>query len=211
MAYLILLRHGKSEWNKRGLWTGTTDVELTDEGRHEAKTAGSVCSDIRIDVAHTSKLKRAKHTLFHALEHLTVNDIIEIKSHDALNERDYGDYTGKNKWEIKDLIGDDAFYSIRRGWDTPIPNGETLKDVYARVAPYFDTHILPDLLAGKNVAVVAHGNSLRALIKHLEKLDDDSVFDIEVGTGEVHCYQIDTSAGIITKEIRAASPDKKSV
>jgi 2,3-bisphosphoglycerate-dependent phosphoglycerate mutase len=125
----------------------------------------------------------------------------------ALNERDYGDLTAKNKWAIRDEYGEEQFLKWRRSWDFPPPNGEALKDVYARVVPYYEQHILPRLEQGQNVLVVAHGNSLRALVKYLESIGDDDIADVELGTAEVFLYEVDPSGKIVSKEIRAANPN----
>lgn len=200
MSYLVLVRHGQSEWNALGLWTGQEDVELTDQGKAEARKAAEHLKDITLHKAHTSSLTRAKQTLEEiksALEHTeleTVND-------SALNERHYGDYQAKNKWEIKDQIGDEAFTKLRRTWDYPVPNGETLKDVHSRVLPYFEEHILEDLKDGKNIIVAAHGNSLRALMKHLDEIDDDKVHELEIGTGEVVVYEIGDDGKVLGKNV----------
>jgi len=208
MGYLLLVRHGKSAWNATGQWTGWTDVDLADEGIAEAKRAGHALHDIDIHVAHVSDLKRAKQTLAHIKE--ASKKEVPTKSHQALNERHYGIYTGKNKWEVKEQIGDEKFQELRRGWDVQIPEGESLKDVHARVVPYFEEHIKPDIEKGKNVLVVAHGNSLRALVKHLENISDKAICDVELGTGEVHCYTFENGK-IKGKEIRAANEHKKHV
>jgi len=200
MSYLVLVRHGQSEWNALGLWTGQEDVELTDQGKAEARKAAEHLKDITLHKAHTSSLTRAKQTLEEikgALEHTeleTVND-------SALDERHYGDYQAKNKWEIKDQIGDEAFTKLRRTWDYPVPNGETLKDVHSRVLPYFEEHILEDLKDGKNIIVAAHGNSLRALMKHLDEIDDDKVHELEIGTGEVVVYEIADDGKVLGKNV----------
>jgi 2,3-bisphosphoglycerate-dependent phosphoglycerate mutase len=201
MAYLVLVRHGQSEWNALGLWTGQEDVELTEEGKAEARKAADALRDIELHKAHTSTLTRTKQTLNEikaALQHTEMETI----SHEALLERHYGDYQAKNKWEIKERIGEEEFTKLRRNWDHPVPNGETLKDVHARVLPYYEQHILQDLKAGKNVIVAAHGNSLRALMKHLDEVDDDKVHELEIGTGEVHVYEINEDGKVISKEIR---------
>lgn len=200
MAKLILVRHGKSEWNKTGQWTGWTDVDLAEEGLEEARKTGKELTDIDIHVAHVSELKRAKQTLAEIEKSLKTT--VPIKSSLALNERNYGIYTGKNKWQVKEQIGDQKFQDLRRGWDVKIPEGESLKDVYNRVVPYFEESIKPELDAGKNVLVVAHGNSLRALVKHLEKISDTAICDVELGTGEAHCYTFAKGA-IKGKEVRA--------
>ncbi len=209
MAKLILVRHGKSEWNKLGLWTGWTDVELAEEGHEEARKAGEAIRDIDVHHAHVSVLKRAQQTLTGMLSSL--QKTLEPKAHAALNERHYGIYTGKNKWEVKEAVGEEMFQQMRRGWDVAIPEGETLKDVHARVVPHYESEILPLLKAGENVLIVSHGNTLRALIKHLENLDDAAVCDVEVGTGEVHCYDIDATGAVSGKEIRSVNEDKTKV
>src|SRR3989344_1645460 len=164
MSKLILIRHGESEWNAKGLWTGLTDISLSEKGRKEAALAGKSLKDIKIDLAFISVLKRAKETLDEIKKTLNINSLPTIENK-ALNEKDYGDFTGKNKWEIKKEFGDEMFRQIRRGWAYQIPNGESLRDVYNRTVPYYQKEILPKLMEGKNVLIVAHGNSLRALIK----------------------------------------------
>ena len=201
MAYLVLVRHGQSEWNALGLWTGQEDVALTDQGRAEARKAAQHLKDITLHKAHTSTLSRAQQTLEeikNALQHTR----LETTHHSALNERHYGDYQAKNKWDIKEQIGEEEFTKLRRNWDHPVPNGETLKDVHSRVLPYYEQHILQDLKDGKNVIVAAHGNSLRALMKHLDQLADDRVHELEIGTGEVHVYEISKDGTVLGKEIR---------
>jgi 2,3-bisphosphoglycerate-dependent phosphoglycerate mutase len=201
MAYLVLVRHGQSEWNALGVWTGQEDVGLTEEGRQQARKAASHLKDISLHKAHTSSLSRAKQTLEEikiALQH-TELETVESK---ALDERHYGDYQKKQKWEIKEQIGEENFMNLRRAWDHPVPNGETLKDVHARVLPYFEEHIIDDLKAGKNIIVAAHGNSLRALMKHLEDIDEANIHEHEIGIGEVHIYEISEDGKVISKEIR---------
>jgi 2,3-bisphosphoglycerate-dependent phosphoglycerate mutase len=210
MAYLVLVRHGESEWNTLGLWTGWRDVELTQKGHAEARQAAEALAGIKLDVAYTSKLKRARQTLDDITATLGVTGLPVVEDA-ALNERDYGDLTAKNKWDVQKEYGDEQFLKWRRSWDYPVPGGETLKDVYARVAPYYDQHILPDLKAGKNVIVAAHGNSLRALVKHLEDIPDDEIPSLEIGTGEVYVYEVDPSGKITAKTIRAANPNRGKV
>lgn len=209
MAYLILVRHGVSEWNKLGKWTGWTDVSLAQEGIEEARRAGEVIKDISIDSAHVSTLKRA-HETWHEIK-TTLGLQHEPKRHAALNERHYGIHTGKNKWKVKEDVGEEEFQRIRRSWDHPIPGGETMKDVHDRIVPYYTNHILPELLAGRNVLVVAHGNSLRALVKHLEDMSHEKLGTLEFGTGEVYCYKMDERGKITGKEIRATNPEKLKV
>jgi 2,3-bisphosphoglycerate-dependent phosphoglycerate mutase len=202
MAYLVLVRHGQSEWNALGKWTGWQDVSLTDQGRNEAQKAAKALASSGVDLqkAYTSKLKRAQQTLDEIKNQLNKTDI-ETVEHSSLNERHYGDYTGMNKWEAQKSMGDEAFLQVRRAWDHPLPNGETLKDVHSRVMPYYETTILADLKNGKNVIIAAHGNSLRALVKHLESIPDDEVHKLEIGTGEVYMYNIGSDGKIIEKVI----------
>ena len=204
MAYLVLVRHGTSEWNKLGKWTGLSDVDLAPEGIEDARRAGELIRDIEIHEAHVSLLKRARQTFDEIRAKLGKHNL-EPRAEAALNERDYGVHTGKNKWEVKESVGEKEFHNIRRGWDAVIIGGENLKDVYARVVPYYEEHILPQLLSGHNVLVVAHGNSLRALVKHLEHIADDKIAELEIGFGEVYCYDIDTHGKIIEKTVRAVN------
>ena len=205
MAYLALVRHGQSEWNALGLWTGLRDIELNDIGRQEARQAAESLKGITFNVAFTSALTRAQQTLQEILTALGQPGI-PTTANAAINERDYGDLTAKNKWEVQKEYGDEQFLKWRRSWDYPVPNGETLKDVHDRVAPFYDSTILPELKAGKNVIVAAHGNSLRALVKHLENIDETEIPKLEIGTGEVYLYQVDSDGNIISKEIRVANP-----
>ncbi len=202
MAYLILVRHGESQWNKEGKWTGLTDIPLTQKGFEEAREAAKAIKDIHIDIAYTTSLSRAKQTVDEIKSSL--NALIPTYENSALNERDYGDLTGKNKWKIKEEFGDEQFLKWRRSWNHPIPGGETLKDVYQRVVSYYTSTILSQLKNGKNVLVVAHGNSLRALIKYLENISDEKIIDLEFGTGTVYIYDIDNDGKVINKETRIA-------
>lgn len=200
MAYLVLVRHGQSEWNALGLWTGQEDVALTEQGKAEARAAAEHLRELTLHKGYASNLTRAQQTLEeirNALQHTT----LETTHHEALNERHYGDYQAKNKWDIKDSIGEDEFTKLRRSWDHPVPNGETLKDVHARVLPYYEETVLNDLRTGKNVIVAAHGNSLRALMKHLEDVDDENVHELEIGTGEVVMYEIDEAGTMVSKHV----------
>lgn len=199
MAYLILVRHGESEWNEKGLWTGLTDVGLTDKGKEQSRLAGDKLKGFPIDLAFTSILIRAKQTLDEIKNILGVE--VPTFEDKALNERDYGIYTGKNKWEIRNRVGDEEFQKIRRSWDSPIENGESLRDVYDRTVPYFQTEILPKLKEGKNVIIVAHGNSLRVLTKYLENISDEDIQNLEIEIGEVDLFEIDNNGVIISKKI----------
>lgn len=200
MANLILVRHGESEWNEKGLWTGLTDIGLSKKGKEESRNAGEKLKSIPPDLAYTSVLLRAKQTLDEIKTILNLD--LPTKESAALNERDYGIFTGKNKWEIEKEVGEDKFQSIRRGWNTPIKNGETLKDVYNRVVPYYQNEILPKLKEGKNVLIVAHGNSLRALVKYLENISDHDVENLELATGEIYIYEIESNGHIASKSVK---------
>lgn len=200
MAHLVLVRHGQSEWNALGLWTGQRDVELTDQGKKEARGAAGHLKDVTLHKAHTSRLKRAQQTLDEIKQALGAHDL-ETVAHEHLNERDYGDYTAKNKWEIAEQLGEEEFTKLRRNWDHPVPGGETLKDVHARVIPYYEEYILPDLKKGMNVIIAAHGNSLRALMKHLEKYEDERVHELEIGTGQVLVYDISEDGDVVNKTV----------
>ncbi len=198
MSYLILVRHGESQWNKLGLWTGLTDIGLSEKGKEEARLAGEKLKDFSIDIAYTSVLLRAKQTLTE-IKAVLSRDFPTVEN-PALNERDYGAYTGKNKWEIQKEVGVEKFKHLRRGWDSPIENGESLKDVYNRVVPYYESEILPQLKLGKNVLISAHGNSLRALVKYLENISDKDVENLELATGEIYIYTFNEQGGIASKE-----------
>ena len=204
MAYFVLVRHGESEWNVKGVWTGWTDVDLSPKGREEAKAAGEALTDIQFDLAYTSTLKRAKNT-FLEIQKTTGQLAIPTTENAALNERNYGDLTGKNKWEVKEQVGEEEFQKIRRSWDYPPPNGESLKMVYERVVPYYETEILPKLKDGKNIIIAAHGNSLRALIKHLDNITHEDIPNLELATGGIYIYQISPEGGITSKEIRGGT------
>ena len=199
MAQLILIRHGKSEWNLKGLWTGWTDVPLAPEGKEEAKKTASLMPQIPIDAVYTSTLKRAQETWEEINSVLGLNDIPVTKASE-LNERNYGDLTGKDKWKVREEIGEEEFQKIRRSWDYPVPNGESLKDVYNRVVPYYEAHIVPELNAGKNILIAAHGNSLRALTKYLEGISDEEIPKLELPTGTAFVYTLDEEGKMQKKE-----------
>lgn len=200
MAKLILIRHGKSEWNLTGQWTGWTDVSLAPEGREEARKTGKLMKGISIDHVFVSGLKRAQETWEEIKEVLGVEHVPTTIAKE-LNERDYGELTGKNKWEVKKEVGEEEFQKIRRSWDYPVPNGESLKDVYSRVIPYYEKNILPLLKQNKTVLIAAHGNSLRALTKYLENISDEDIPKLELPTGTALVYTIDDSGEIRNKEI----------
>jgi 2,3-bisphosphoglycerate-dependent phosphoglycerate mutase len=197
---LILSRHGESEFNAKSLWTGQWDIPLTAKGRQEALLMGEALADITPDIAYTSALIRAQDTLQIILR--TNKWKITVHETDQLNERDYGELTGLNKWEVEEKYGVDQFTRWRRGWDEHVPGGETLKDVYARATAYFDAKIRPELASGQNVLVTAHGNTLRALVKYLDGLDDLAVEELEVPFGQILIYDFDSKGQIMSKDIR---------
>lgn len=211
MGKLILTRHTESEWNATGQWTGITDVHLSEKGFHEASLLGRAFAtlDITIDKAYCSQQIRTLETLEGILNASNQLDV-PIERTGAINERDYGDYTGKNKWEIRDFIGELAFNRVRRGWDVPVPNGETLKQVYARVLPFYKEHILPELRAGNNILVVGHGNSMRSLMKYIEKLSNKEIESLEMLFGELVVYDLDNAGQMTarhTERIDSPPPD----
>lgn len=201
MSYLVLVRHGESTWNKVGAWTGLTEVSLDEKGKEQAKKDGQLLLGITFQRAFISSLIRARQSL-DAIKEVLGQDIPTIENA-ALDERDYGDLTGKNKWEVEKIYGEEQFESWRRGWDVPVPNGETLKDVYERVVPYYEDSILPKLKEGENVLIVAHGNSLRALTKFLENISDEDISNLEIEIGEIIIYQVSSEGKIISKEIKS--------
>src|SRR3989338_6430323 len=198
---LILIRHGESLWNAKGLWTGWRDIGLTEKGRQEALFAAKVIKGIIVNLAITSDLKRAYHTLDIIKQELKYVNLKTVKDKNV-RERNYGKYTGFSKWKIKDELGTDKFNQLRRGWDVPIPEGESLKDVYKRVLINYNQYILPAIKTAQNILFVTHGNTNRALIKHLENISDSKISSVEMLTGEVIVYQMDKTGMIVTKEKR---------
>jgi 2,3-bisphosphoglycerate-dependent phosphoglycerate mutase len=198
---LILARHHESEWNKLGKWTGTRDRHLTDYGFEKSGDMGLLIKDLRIDSAFASMQVRSIETLSCILN---VCERYEVPTEHsaALNERDYGDYTGKNKWDMEQLLGEEEFNRLRRGWDYMIPNGESLKMVYDRAVPFFLEKILPCVNEEKNVLVVAHGNSLRTIIKYIENISDEGIAEVEVPFGSIIIYDITPDGRMIHKEVR---------
>jgi 2,3-bisphosphoglycerate-dependent phosphoglycerate mutase len=205
MGTLVIIRHAESELNLLGVWTGITDVNLTEKGKADAVKIGGIITDIPATEAYTSALKRTHQTLDGVLAGSGLPANMPRTAAAELNERDYGDLTGKNKWEVQAEIGDEAFTGIRRGWEYPVPGGETLKDVYARAVPYFEREILPKLQAGETILLVAHGNTIRALMKHFDQVVDGDVANLEIPFGEVVIYRFEPGSDLPTgKEIRRA-------
>lgn len=201
---LIIARHHESEWNKEGIWTGIRDRHLTPLGFKKSEEMGLLIKDTRIDYAFASMQVRSIETLSSMLEALNLTHVPTEHS-SALNERDYGEYTGKNKWEMEKLIGEEQFDRIRREWDCPVPGGETLKMVYERVVPYYEEKIVPLLRAGKNVLVVSHGNALRALMLYLESIPKEEAKNLEMLFGAVVLYEVDEEGRMQHKEVRTTS------
>ena len=189
MSKLIILRHGESEWNKLNLFTGWEDVNLTDQGKVEAKLAAFAIQNLRVDVNHayTSALKRASKTLEIVLYVLKKD--IPIISDQALNERNYGSLTGMNKDEARNKWGDEQVKLWRRSYDIAPENGESLKDTCNRTIPYFKKNILPKLHDGENIIITAHGNSLRSIIMHVEDLNEEAIVSVEIATGIPIVYE----------------------
>lgn len=213
---LILLRHGESEWNARNLFTGWVDVRLSAKGEVEASRAGDLLKehDLLPDLVHTSLLRRAIHSAQFALDSCE-RDWIPVRRSWRLNERHYGALQGKDKKETLEAYGEEQFQLWRRSYDVPpppiddadpfsqatdpryadlgglIPKTECLKDVLLRVLPYWETAIVPDLRSGKKVLVAAHGNSLRALVKHLDGISDSDIAGLNIPTGIPLLYELD--------------------
>lgn len=209
---LVLARHSESEWNATGQWSGITDVHLTDKGFHEAVLMARALQSLAVpvDIAYCSQQIRTRETL-EGMLNASQQFEVDIVPEAAVNERDYGEYTGKNKWEMKELLGEDEFNAIRRGWDVPIPSGETLKQVYERVLPFYLNTVLPLLKQGKNVLLVAHGNSIRSLIKYLESLSDEQISDLEMLFGEILVYDVDADGHKMSKSsAKIDSPPPKA-
>ena len=187
---LVLVRHGQSEWNKKNLFTGWKDPELTELGIEEAIQAGKQLkqSDIKFDVMFTSDLFRAQETGRLILEQMNQTDIATIKDQ-SLNERNYGELAGLNKDDARKKWGEEQVHIWRRSFDVPPPGGESLKNTAERVLPYFESKILPEVIKGKNILIAAHGNSLRALVMKLEDISPDEIVKLEIATGDPLMYE----------------------
>ncbi|MGC9112998.1 2,3-bisphosphoglycerate-dependent phosphoglycerate mutase [Acidilobus sp.] len=188
MPTLCLLRHGESLWNRENRFTGWVDVPLTDKGREEAIRAGLLLRGYRFDVAYTSRLERAIETL--ELVMLAMGYRVPVIKDEHLNERHYGDLQGLNKDEIAKTYGEEQVRLWRRSFRARPPNGESLEDTQRRTVPFFKNTILLDLINGKNVLVVAHGNSLRSIIMYLEDVPEDKVPQLEIPTGQPIVYDV---------------------
>jgi 2,3-bisphosphoglycerate-dependent phosphoglycerate mutase len=202
---LVLLRHGQSDWNLKNLFTGWRDVDLTEKGVEEARAAGVKlkAQGLRFDVAFTSKLVRAQRTLDLVLDEMGQTSIPVLKDQ-ALNERDYGDLAGLNKDDARAKWGAEQVLVWRRSYDVAPPGGESLKDTAARVLPYYIQDVLPRVLRGENVIVVAHGNSLRALVMVLERLSPKDIVAREIGTGVPMIYRLNADSTVAERRDLAA-------
>ena len=187
---LVLVRHGQSEWNKKNLFTGWKDPDLTEQGIKEATEAGQHLNSLGLnfDVMYTSDLIRAQETGKIILEEMNQESIAIIKTQ-KLNERNYGDLAGLNKDDAREKWGEDQVHIWRRSFDVPPPGGESLKNTAERVLPYFRSEILPKIEEGSNVLIGAHGNSLRALVMHIEGLSSEEILTREIATGQPISYE----------------------
>ncbi len=233
MTYtLILLRHGESEWNATNQFTGWVDVDINEKGQAEAKHAAELlkAENLLPDVVHTSVLRRAIHTAYLALDGCD-RHWIPVRRSWRLNERHYGALQGKNKSQIRDEFGEEQFMVWRRSYDVPPPvldqddqfsqfhdpryatlppearpQTECLKDVVARLLPYWYDAIIPDLREGKTVLIAAHGNSLRALVKHLDGISDEAIAALNIPTGVPLLYELDETMKPVTAGGRYLDP-----
>ena len=196
MPKLVIVRHGQSQWNLENRFTGWIDIDLSPAGESEALKAGNKLKEYKFDEAFTSDLVRASRTLDIILKEINQTDI-PVQHDKALNERMYGDLQGLNKDECRKKFGEEQVKIWRRSYDTPPPNGESLKDTAARVLPYYEAKIEPELKKGKDILISAHGNSLRALIMHLEKMTPEQILQTEIPTGAPKEYILDDNLNVI--------------
>ena len=200
MATLVIVRHGQSEWNLENRFTGWVDVDLSPKGIAEAREAGKKLSNFRFDAAFSSVLQRANKTLDAILEQNGQSNL-HVERNEALNERMYGDLQGMNKDEARKEFGEEQVHQWRRSYDIAPPGGESLNTTGDRTLPYFDSQIAPLLKAGKSIIIAAHGNSLRALVKHLEKLTPEEILAVEIPTGTPIVYELNEDLSVRKKTI----------
>ena len=198
MPTLVLVRHGQSLWNLENRFTGWVDVPLTDTGRAEARRAGELLRGQKFDVAYTSALSRAQETLAIVLETLGLK--LPVIRDQALNERHYGELQGLNKEELAKKYGAEQVKLWRRSYDVPPPGGESLELTAKRTLPFYERAILGDLRQGKNVLVVAHGNSNRSMVMALDKLSPEAVVALELATGAPLVYEIGAEGQVLSKK-----------
>lgn len=196
MPKLVIVRHGQSQWNLENRFTGWVDIDLSPAGEAEALKAGIKLKDYKFDEAFTSDLLRASRTLDIILKEINQTEI-PVEHDKALNERMYGELQGLNKDECRKKFGEEQVKIWRRSYDTPPPGGESLKDTAARVLPYYHLKIEPELKKGKDILISAHGNSLRALIMHLEKLTPEQILQTEIPTGAPKEYILDDNLNVL--------------
>jgi len=199
MPKFVLIRHGQSKWNEENRFTGWIDIPLSKKGEVEARNAGEKLKGYQFDEAFTSVLIRAIKT-YEIVSKFGGFSNIPLEKDKALNERMYGDLQGLNKDDTRKKFGAEQVQIWRRSYDIAPPNGESLKDTAARVLPYYHSRIEPDLKAGKNILVVAHGNSLRSLIMHLENISGEDIIKVEVPTGVPILYELDGDLKILSKK-----------
>jgi 2,3-bisphosphoglycerate-dependent phosphoglycerate mutase len=237
MGTLVLMRHAESEWNAKGLFAGWADVRLAPNGLQEAEAAGRLLAagGLRPDVVHTSVLTRTVQTANIMLD-VTGLSWLPVRRSWRLNERHYGALQGRDKAEVRQRYGDEQYMRWRRSYDVPppplpdddplssardprysglppelLPRTESLRDVVRRLVPYWHDAIVPDLAAGRTVLVVAHGNSLRALVKHLDEIGDDAITELNIPTGIPLVYELDASFAPVTTGGRYLDPDAAAV
>lgn len=203
MPLLALVRHGESIWNAQNRFTGWIDVPLSANGEEEARKAGRVVKarGLEFHVAYTSALVRAQRTLDLMLDEMGVS--LPIIRDQALNERMYGDLQGLNKDAMRQRYGEHIVHLWRRSFDIPPPNGESLKDTAARTLPFFERAIMGDIREGLSVLVVAHGNSNRSIVMHLESLSPQQVLDLNLETGVPYVYELDRDGRVLSKDVLA--------
>jgi 2,3-bisphosphoglycerate-dependent phosphoglycerate mutase len=199
MPKLILVRHGQSLWNLEDRFTGWVDVPLTELGRDEARRAGEKLRGMPVDVAYTSSLRRAQHTLDLILETMPLD--VPIIRDEALNERHYGDLQGLNKAQTAQKFGKEQVHIWRRSYDVPPPGGESLEMTAARTLPFFQRCILGDIAQGKDVLVVAHGNSNRSIVMDLDRLDREAVLALNLGTAVPLIYDLGVDGRVEGKTV----------
>ena len=200
MGTLVLIRHGQSQWNLENRFTGWIDVPLTDVGRDEARRGAELIKRLKFDRAFTSVLQRAEETLRIVLD-VIGQPFLPIDRSQALNERHYGELQGLDKAETAKKFGEEQVQIWRRSYDIAPPGGESLKDTAARTLPYFSAIILPLVQAGKHILVVAHGNSLRAIVMHLDQLTKEQVLQLNIATGAPIIYEITQDGTVLKKTV----------
>jgi len=196
ISILIIVRHGQSTWNLENRFTGDVDVDLTPQGEEEARTAGWLLKPYHFERAYTSVLKRAIRSLDIILKG-TGNTRVPVTLTPALNERNYGDLQGLNKTDIEKQYGADQIRLWRRSYDVAPPHGESLKNTYDRVVPYYTKEIEPELKGGNNVLIVAHGNSLRSLMMYLENISPEEIVNLDLATGVPRLYELDSELKLV--------------